>query len=160
MNNKARNAEIKKEQKVSELENRVTNNLKENLNEFKEYEEFRSYIENEGYEEDNDKYKLGVVLRRIPKRNFLHRDEYKLMRDRMFESYLMKKYTDQSRLDIRDKLRAAVNSRSEILNKSKDEKTQIRKSYLEKNTKNLSLLARGVSGDQATNLINKQIRSK
>ena len=149
MNNKSKNAEIKKEQKVSELENRVTNNLKENLNEFKEYEEFRSYIENERYEEDNDKYKLGVVLRRIPKRNFLHRDEYKLMRDRMFESYLMKKYTDQSRLDIRDKLRAAVNSRSEIFNKSKDEKTQFTKKQ-----KNQLLLTRGVSGDQATNLIN------
>ena len=147
MNNKARNAEIKKEQKVTELENRVTNNLKENLNEFKEYEEFRSYVENEGYEEDNDKYKLGVVLRRIPKRNFLHGEEYKLMRDRLFESYLMKKHTDQSRLDIRDKLRDAVNSRSEIFNKSKDEKTQITKSYLEENTKNSSLLARGVSGN-------------
>ena len=156
MNNKARNAEIKKEQKVTELENRVTNNLKENLNEFKEYEEFRSYVENEGYEEDNDKYKLGVVLRRIPKRNFLHGEEYKLMRDRLFESYLMKKHTDQSRLDIRDKLRDAVNSRSEIFNKSKDEKTQITKSYLEENTKNSSLLARGVSGDQATQ--NKQLK--
>ena len=156
MNNKARNAEIKKEQKVTELENRVTNNLKENLNEFKEYEEFRSYVENEGYEEDNDKYKLGVVLRRIPKRNFLHGEEYKLMRDRLFESYLIKKHTDQSRLDIRDKLRDAVNSRSEIFNKSKDEKTQITKSYLEENTKNSSLLARGVSGDQATQ--NKQLK--
>ena len=156
MNNKARNAEIKKEQKVTELENRVTNNLKENLNEFKEYEEFRSYVENERYEEDNDKYKLGVVLRRIPKRNFLHGEEYKLMRDRLFESYLMKKHTDQSRLGIRDKLRDAVNSRSEIFNKSKDEKTQITKSYLEKNTKNSSLLARGVSGDQATQ--NKQLK--
>jgi len=113
MNNKARNAEIKKEQKVSELENRVTNNLKENLNEFKEYEEFRSYVEEEGYENDNDKYKLGVVLRHIPKRNFLHSEEYKVMRDRLFESYLMKKHTDQSRLEIRDKLRSAVNSPSD-----------------------------------------------
>ena len=69
------------------------------------------------------------------------------MRDRLFESYLIKKHTDQSRLDIRDKLRDAVNSRSEIFNKSTDEKTQITKSYLEENTKNSSLLARGVSGN-------------
>ena len=61
MNNKARNAEIKKEQKVTELENRVTNNLKENLNELKELEEFRNYIEEEGYQEDNDRYKLGLI---------------------------------------------------------------------------------------------------
>jgi DNA-binding PadR family transcriptional regulator len=160
VNNKAKNAEIIKEQKVTELEMRVTSNLKENLNELQELEEFRNYIEEEGYERDNDKYKLGMLLRHIPKRNFLHGEEYKLIRDRVFESYLMKKHTDQSRLNIRDKLRAAVNSRSEIFNKSKDEKTQITKSYLEENTKNSSLLARGVSGGQAANLINKQIRSK
>ena len=113
MNNKAKNTEIKKEQKVTELEMRIASNLKENLNEFKEYEEFRSYIENERYEEDNDKYKLGIVLRRIPKRNFLYSEEYKIMRDRLFESYLLKKHTDQSRLEIRDKLRSAVNNTSD-----------------------------------------------
>ena len=43
---------------------------------------------------------------------------------------------------------------------AKKNQQKITKSYLEENTKNLSLLARGVSGDQATNLINKQIRSK
>ena len=35
------------------------------------------------------------------------------MRDRLFESYLMKKHTDQSRLEIRDKLRSAVNNTSD-----------------------------------------------
>ncbi|MDA0345430.1 MAG: hypothetical protein O3C54_05660, partial [Proteobacteria bacterium] len=64
------------------------------------------------------------------------------MRDRMFESCLMKKDTDQSRIEIREKLRAAVNNRSEIFNKSKEEKTQL--------TKNLSLFTIGVSGDQIT----------
>lgn len=92
---------------------RAASNLKENLNELKEYEEFRSYVEEEGYENDNDKYKLGMVLRHIPKRNFLHSEEYKVMRDRLFESYLMKKHTDQSRLEIRDKLRSAVNNTSD-----------------------------------------------
>jgi DNA-binding PadR family transcriptional regulator len=139
MNNKVRNAEIKKEQKVSELENRVASNLKENLNEFKEYEEFRSYIENEGYEEDNDKYKLGVVLRRIPKRNFLHSEEYKLMRDRMFESYLMKKHTDQSRLEIRNKLRSAVNNTSEETRFIVTQEMPRQAGRIEENTKTLEL---------------------
>lgn len=64
---------------------------------------------------------------------------------------------------IKDNLNSGVPTTeitSAIFNKSKDEKTQIRKSYLEENTKNSSLLAREVSGGQATNLINKQIRSK
>ena len=84
--------------------------------------------------------KIGMELRNTPKRNFLYSDEYKLTRDRMLESYLMKKHTNQSRIEIRDKLRAAVNNRSEIFNKSKNEEIQITK----------TLLARGVSGDQVT----------
>ena len=93
--------------------------------------------------------KIGMELINIPKRNFLHVDECKLMRDSLFQTYLMKDRTDQSRLKIRDKLRFAVNNRSEKgrFNKSKKEKTQL--------AKTLSLLARGVSSDQATR--NKQI---
>jgi hypothetical protein len=139
INNQSKNTEIKKEQKVTELENRVTNNLKENLNEFKEYEEFRVYIENEGYEEDNDKYKLGVVLRRIPKRNFLYSEEYKIMRDRLFESYLLKKHTDQSRLDIRDKLRAALNNPSDESRFIVTQEMPKQADYLEESIKTLEL---------------------
>jgi hypothetical protein len=96
--------------------------------------------------------KIGMELINIPKRNFLHVDEYKLMRDSLFQTYLMKDRTDQSRLKIRDKLRFAVNNRSEKgrFNKSKEEKTQLAKTYLQENTKNLALLTKGVSGDQAT----------
>ena len=145
MNNKARNAKIKKEQKVTELENRVTNNLKENLNEFKEYEEFRVYIENEGYEEDNDKYKLGVVLRRIPKRNFLYSEEYKIMRDRLFESYLLKKHTDQSRLEIRDKLRSAVNNTSDESRFNITQEIPRQVDCIEENTKTLELYGKSTN---------------
>lgn len=139
MNNISKNAEIKKEQKVSELENRVTRNLKENLNEFKEYEEFRSYVEEKDYENDNDKYKLGVVLRCIPKRNFLYSEEYKVIRDRMFESYLMKKHTDQSRLEIRNKLRSAVNNTSEESRFIVTQEMPRQAGRIEENTKTLEL---------------------
>lgn len=119
INNQSKNAEIKKEQKVTELESRVTRNLKENLNEFQEYEEFTNYIQEEKYEQDNDKYKL--------------------MRDRLFESYLMKKHTNQSRLEIRDKLRTAVNNPSDKVrfNLAKEIANQV--GNLDKNTKNQEL---------------------
>ena len=118
INNKSKNGEIKKEEKVTELEKQISSKLKENINELKELEEFRNYIEEECYQEDNDKYKLGLILRHIPKRDFLNKDEYKLMRDRLFESYLMKKYTKRSRLEIRDKIRDAVSVTSSF-NKTK-----------------------------------------
>ncbi len=139
INNQSKNAEIKKEQKVTALESRVARNLKENLDEFKEYAEFRSYIENEGYEKDDDKYKLGVVLRHVPKRNFLYNDEYKVMKDRIFESYLMKKHTDKSRLEIRDKLRTVVNNTPDKarFNITKEIDNQV--SNLDENTKNQEL---------------------
>ena len=69
--------------------------------------------------------KIGRELRNNSKRNFLYSNEYKLMRYRVFESYLMKKDTDQSKLEIREKLRAAVNGITEIFNKYKEKKTQV-----------------------------------
>jgi DNA-binding PadR family transcriptional regulator len=152
MNNKSKNAAIKKQAKINELENRIANNLKENLNELKAFEEFRNYIENEGYEGDNDKYKLGLVLKHIPKRNFLHSDEYKLMRERMFESYLMKKHTKKTRFEIREKLRAAVNNSSEKerFNIAKEISNQA--DYLEKNIK-----THGLHGEKASDNYQNQL---
>ena len=155
MNNKARNAEIKKEQKVTELENRVTNNLKENINELKELEEFRNYIEEECYQEDNDRYKLGLILRHIPKRDFLNKDEYKLMRDRLFESYLMKKHTKRSRLEIRDKIRDAVSKESKEIIFNKSREVQELGDYLQVNINNHELLMRDISKNQVN--INNQL---
>jgi DNA-binding PadR family transcriptional regulator len=155
INNISQNREIKKEEKVTEIEKKIANNLKENLNELKELEEFRNYIEEEGYQEDNDRYKLGLILRHIPKRDFLNKDEYKLMRDRLFESYLMKKHTKRSRLEIRDKIRYAVSKESKeiILNKSRE--VQELGDYSQGNIKNHELLMRDISKNQVN--INNQL---
>ena len=156
MNNKSKNAAIKKQAKINELENRIANNLKENLNELKEFEEFRNYIENKGYEEDNDKYKLGLVLKHIPKRNFLHSDKYKLMRERMFESYLMKKHTKKTRFEIREKLRAAVNNSSEKERFNITKEISNQADYLEKNIK-----TQGLHGEKASdNYKNRRLGAK
>ena len=155
INNISQNREIKKEEKVTEIEKKITSKLKENINELKELEEFRNYIEEEGYQEDNDRYKLGLILRHIPKRDFLNKDEYKLMRDRVFESYLMKKHTKRSRLEIRDKIRAAVSKESKeiILNKSRE--VQELGDYSQGNIKNHELLMRDISKNQVN--INNQL---
>ena len=148
INNISQNREIKKEEKVTEIEKKIASKLKENINELKELEEFRNYIEEEGYQEDNDRYKLGLILRHIPKRDFLNKDEYKLMRDRLFESYLMKKHTKRSRLEIRDKIRDAVSKESKEVIFSKSREVQELGDYLEGNIKNHELLMRDISKNQ------------
>ena len=155
INNISQNREIKKEEKVTEIEKKIANNLKENLNEFKEYEEFRNYIEEEGYQEDNDRYKLGLILRHIPKRDFLNKDEYKLMRDRLFESYLMKKHTKRSRLEIRDKIRDAVSKESKEIIFNKSREVQELGDYSQVNINNHELLMRDISKNQVN--INNQL---
>ena len=155
INNISQNREIKKEEKVTEIEKKIANNLKENLNELKELEEFRNYIEEEGYQEDNDRYKLGLILRHIPKRDFLNKDEYKLMRDRLFESYLMKKHTKRSRLEIRDKIRDAVSKESKEIIFNKSREVQELGDYLQVNINNHELLMRDISKNQVN--INNQL---
>ncbi|WHA04585.1 helix-turn-helix transcriptional regulator [Candidatus Bandiella numerosa] len=155
INNISQNREIKKEEKVTEIEKKIANNLKENLNEFKEYEEFRNYIEEEGYQEDNDRYKLGLILRHIPKRDFLNKDEYKLMRDRLFESYLMKKHIKRSRLEIRDKIRDAVSKESKEIIFNKSREVQELGDYSQVNINNHELLMRDISKNQVN--INNQL---
>lgn len=148
INNKSKNGEIKKEEKVTELEKQISSKLKENINELKELEEFRNYIEEECYQEDNNKYKLGLILRHIPKRDFLNKDEYKLMRDRLFESYLMKKYTKRSRLEIRDQIRDAVSKESKEIIFNKSREVQELSDYLQGNIKNYELLMGDISRNQ------------
>jgi DNA-binding PadR family transcriptional regulator len=155
INNKSKNGEIKKEEKVTELEKQISSKLKENINELKELEEFRNYIEEECYQEDNDKYKLGLILRHIPKRDFLNKDEYKLMRDRLFESYLMKKYTKRSRLEIRDQIRDAVSKESKEIIFNKSREVQELGDYSQGNIKNHELLMRDISKNQVN--INNQL---
>ena len=155
INNISQNREIKKEEKVTEIEKKITSKLKENINELKELEEFRNYIEEEGYQEDNDRYKLGLILRHIPKRDFLNKDEYKLMRDRLFESYLMKKHTKRSRLEIRDKIRDAVSKESKEIIFNKSREVQELGDYSQGNIKNHELLMRDINKNQVN--INNQL---
>jgi hypothetical protein len=84
-----------------------------------------------------------------------NKDEYKLMRDRLFESYLMKKHTKRSRLEIRDKIRYAVSKESKeiILNKSRE--VQELGDYSQGNIKNHELLMRDISKNQVN--INNQL---
>ena len=145
---------IKRIKKIIDLDELIEEEVERRIWEREQAEEDTSVAEDMKriHHKSIESIKIGMEWRNTSKRNFLHVDECKLMRDSLFQTYLMKDRTDQSRLKIRDKLRFAVNNRSEKgrFNKSKEEKTQLAKTYLQENTKNLALLTKGVSGDQIT----------
>jgi hypothetical protein len=118
---------IKRIKKIIDLDELIEEEVERRIREREQVEEDTSVVED--MKRIHHKFigsiKIGRELRNNSKRNFLYSNEYKLMRYRVFESYLMKKDTDQSKLEIREKLRAAVNSRTEIFNKYKEKKTQV-----------------------------------
>ncbi|MGB2685043.1 MAG: hypothetical protein WBC43_08480, partial [Olleya sp.] len=89
MNNISKNNELKKQEKINQLENKVSDYIRTNIDELIEQQEFAEYINEEKYNIDNDYYKLGRILRHIPKYSFFNLSEYEGMRKTLFESYIM-----------------------------------------------------------------------
>ena len=116
INNISQNREIKKEEKVTEIEKKIASKLKENINELKELEEFRNYIEEEGHQEDNDRYKLGLILRHISYHSIFRTNEYEVLRESLYESYIMKKYLGITKMEARKKIREKSGEIDEITN--------------------------------------------
>ncbi|MFK7761590.1 MAG: hypothetical protein AB8B46_05775 [Candidatus Midichloriaceae bacterium] len=104
MNNISKNNELKKQEKINQLENKVSDYIRTNIDELIEQQEFAEYINEEKYNIDNDYYKLGRILRHIPKFSFFNLSEYEGMRKTLFESYIMKKYTNRTKLESRQLL--------------------------------------------------------
>jgi hypothetical protein len=114
MNNISKNEEIKKEDAVNQIDNKVSGRLRLNINESKEKEEFENYVRESGYEEDGDIYKISKIFKQIPKYSFFNLTEYKEMRKTLFDSYVMKKYMGMDRIEMRDLIRNKIGEENQI----------------------------------------------
>ena len=108
MNNISKNEEIKKEDTVNQIDNKVSERIRLNINESKEKEEFENYVRESGYEEDGDIYKISKIFKQIPKYSFFNLTEYKEMRKTLFDSYVVKKYMGMDRIEMRDLIRNKI----------------------------------------------------
>jgi hypothetical protein len=114
MNNISKNEEIKKEDTVNQIDNKVSERIRLNINESKEKEEFENYVRESGYEEDGDIYKISKIFKQIPKYSFFNLTEYKEMRKTLFDSYVVKKYMGMDRIEMRDLIRNKIGEENQI----------------------------------------------
>ena len=99
------NAEKKKEAIVNMVDKKISNYAKNKINKAKEMEELEKYAEEVSNIGEEDKYGILRVIERIPKCMLFKDEEYRGIRENIYENYVMKKYFGHTKIEIRKKIR-------------------------------------------------------
>ena len=94
----------------------ILNYYKIKINDEKEREEFKEYVEKASITEDDSYGILKNIIKQVPKSYILEREEYKGIKENLYESFVMKKYLGSTKLDIRNKIREKTREIDEITN--------------------------------------------
>jgi hypothetical protein len=116
MNNISKNIEEKKEDVVNKMDKKLSEYMKIKINDEKEREEFKEYVEKASITEDDSYGILKNIIKQVPKSYILEREEYKGIKENLYESYVMRKYLGSTKLDIRNKIREKTREIDEITN--------------------------------------------
>ena len=104
MNNISKKIDDKKEEIVNKMDKKISEYMKIKINDKKEREEFKEYVEKASITEDDSYGILKNIIKQVPKNYILEREEYKGIRENLYESFVMKKYLGSTKLDIRNKI--------------------------------------------------------
>ena len=118
MNNVLKNIEVKKEELVSRMDKKISEYMKLNIDEVKERKEFDEYVKTYKTEIKNDKYGILGVIKHISYYSLLKTTEYESLKESLYESYVMKKYLNISKVEARKKIRNKM--KGMIVNKGGD----------------------------------------
>ena len=129
INNLSRNIENKKEEIIDKIERKITELTKNKVNEKEERREFEEYIRSTDHRGE-DIYGILKVMQQIPYQSLLKREEYKGVKENLYESYIMKKYENYTKLETRKKIRLKLDETIRNKEKTKYEVLQEMK-YLE-----------------------------
>ena len=116
MNNISKNIEEKKEDVVNKMDKKISEYMKIKINDGKEREKFKEYVEKASLTEDDSYGILKNIIKQVPKNYILEREEYKGIKENLYESFVMKKYLGSTKLDIRNKIREKTREIDEITN--------------------------------------------
>jgi hypothetical protein len=108
MDNISKNMEEKKEEMVNKLDKKVSEYMKLNIDETKERREFEEYVQKHKEEGEEDRYGILRVTKHISHYNLFKTNEYAVLRESLYESYIMKKYLGITKIDARAKLREKI----------------------------------------------------
>lgn len=99
MNNIDKNIQQKKSDIVNKMYDKVSEIIEDNVNTKKEITDFKEYVKNSARNLISDKYGIMRVVRHIPYFNLFETEQYKKIRENLFEDYVMKKYTNTTKID-------------------------------------------------------------
>ena len=105
MNNVSKNIEAKKEELVSKMDKKISEYMKLNIDEVKERKEFDEYVKTHKTEIKNDEYGILSVIKHISYYSLLRTTEYESLKESLYESYVMKKYLNISKVEARKGIR-------------------------------------------------------
>ena len=105
MNNVSKNIEEKKEEVVNKMDKKISEYMKLNIDETKERKEFDEYVQTYKTEIKNDEYGILGVIKHISYYSLFKTSEYKGLKESLYESYVMKKYLNITKIDARKGIR-------------------------------------------------------
>ena len=96
---------MKKEEIVSKMDKKMSEYMKLNIDEAKERKEFDEYVRTYKIEIKNDEYGILGVIKHISYYSLFKTSEYKGLKESLYESYVMKKYLNITKIDARKGIR-------------------------------------------------------
>ena len=105
MNNVSKNIEVKKEEIVSKMDKKISEYMKLNIDDTKERKEFDEYVKTYKTEVIEDEYNILGVIKHISYYSLFKTSEYKGLKESLYESYVMKKYLNITKVEVREKIR-------------------------------------------------------
>ena len=105
MNNVSKNIEEKKEEVVNKMDKKISEYMKLNIDETKERKEFDEYVKTYKAEVIDDEYNILGVIKHISYYSLFKTSEYEGLKESLYESYVMKKYLNITKVEARKRIR-------------------------------------------------------
>jgi len=105
MNNVTKNIEEKKEEVVNKMDKKISEYIKHKIDEATEKREFEEYVKINQAERKEDEYGILRAIRHISYHSIFRTNEYEVLRESLYESYIMKKYCGLTKIEARKRIR-------------------------------------------------------
>ncbi len=105
MSNVKKNIEEKKEEVVNKMDKKISEYIKLKIDETTERKEFEEYVKINQAERKEDEYGILRAIRHISYHSIFRTNEYEVLRESLYESYVMKKYWGLTKMEARKKIR-------------------------------------------------------
>ena len=96
--------------------------MKKKINDKKEREEFKEYVKTSQVEIKEDKYGILGGIKHMSYYSLFKTSEYEILKENLYESYVMKKYLGCTKLEMRKEVRERTRKIDEII----DDKDKMR----------------------------------